>query len=94
MDAIGEFSNIAKRKQNGAGVKKTVLITGASSGIGKATARLFADNGWNIVATMRDPARETELAGLGDVLVTRREMSDQDYVDFMRSRFPSLEVAQ
>ena len=32
---------------------KTVLITGASSGVGEATARLFARNGWNVVASAR-----------------------------------------
>ena len=34
---------------------KTVLITGASSGYGKATADLFLEHGWNVVATMRRP---------------------------------------
>lgn len=34
---------------------KTVLITGTSSGYGKATAQLFLDRGWNVVATMRQP---------------------------------------
>lgn len=34
---------------------KTVLITGTSSGYGKATAELFLANGWNVVATMRNP---------------------------------------
>jgi len=35
--------------------KKTVLITGCSSGFGKAAARHFALHGWNVVATTRDP---------------------------------------
>jgi len=34
---------------------KTVLITGCSSGYGLATARLFLDRGWRVVATMRTP---------------------------------------
>ena len=39
----------------------TIVITGASSGIGKSTARLFFDKGWNVVATMRIPAAEKDL---------------------------------
>jgi NAD(P)-dependent dehydrogenase (short-subunit alcohol dehydrogenase family) len=61
-------------------MRETVLITGASSGIGKAAARLFARKGWNVVATMRDPAKETDLAGLDDVLVTRLDVQDQDSI--------------
>lgn len=34
---------------------KTVLITGTSSGYGKAMAELFLHRGWNVVATMRRP---------------------------------------
>lgn len=31
---------------------KTVLITGASGGLGNQTSLYFADNGWNVIATM------------------------------------------
>jgi NAD(P)-dependent dehydrogenase (short-subunit alcohol dehydrogenase family) len=34
---------------------KTILITGTSSGYGKAIAALFLERGWNVVATMRRP---------------------------------------
>lgn len=34
---------------------RTVLITGTSSGYGKATAELFLEHGWNVLATMRRP---------------------------------------
>ncbi|MBV9076178.1 MAG: SDR family oxidoreductase [Methylobacteriaceae bacterium] len=35
----------------------TVLVTGAGSGIGRAVALTFLQRGWQVVATMRDPAK-------------------------------------
>ncbi|WP_324673596.1 SDR family oxidoreductase [Hymenobacter sp. GOD-10R] len=55
---------------------KTVLITGASSGFGKETAKLFQQNGWNVVATMRAPEKEDELTKLENVLVAHLDVQD------------------
>ncbi len=57
-------------------MKKTIFITGASSGIGKETAKLFDAKGWNVIATMRNPEKETELTQLQNVLVTRLDVLD------------------
>ncbi|WP_343748073.1 SDR family NAD(P)-dependent oxidoreductase [Fluviicola sp.] len=44
-------------------MKKYVLITGATAGFGEATARIFADNGWNLVLTGRRNERLEALKG-------------------------------
>jgi NAD(P)-dependent dehydrogenase (short-subunit alcohol dehydrogenase family) len=46
---------------------KTVLITGSSRGIGKETVLLFANKGWNVAATMRNPESYSEFSGLPGV---------------------------
>lgn len=74
----------------------TILITGASSGIGKATAKFFQSRGWNVIATMRSPERETELTQLERVLVTRLDVEDitsiQTAVDAGLSKFGKIDV--
>ena len=62
-------------------MSKTVLITGSSSGIGKATAKYFAEKGWNVIATMRTPEKEAELTQLDNVLVTRLDVQDLDSIN-------------
>lgn len=55
---------------------KTILITGTSSGLGRATAKLFHARGWNVIATMRTPTQEMELNQLERTLVTRLDVQD------------------
>jgi NAD(P)-dependent dehydrogenase (short-subunit alcohol dehydrogenase family) len=62
-------------------MKKTILITGASSGLGKETAKLFQSKGWNVIATMRRPENETELTSLENVLVTKLDVLDLSSID-------------
>lgn len=62
-------------------MNKTILITGASTGIGKATALFFHEKGWNVVATMRTPEKEEELTQLYNVLVTRLDVLDLDSIE-------------
>jgi len=62
-------------------MSKTILITGASSGIGKATAILFHKKGWNVIATMRNPEKEEELSKLDNVLVTRLDVQDLESIN-------------
>lgn len=57
-------------------MNKTVLITGTSTGLGRATAKLFHAKGWNVVATMRSPEHEAELTQLERTLVTRLDVQD------------------
>ena len=54
----------------------TILITGASSGIGRATAELFAARGWNVAATMRTPANEKELTKRPNVRLYALDVTD------------------
>lgn len=61
-------------------MKKTVLITGTSSGFGKETAKRFQREGWNVIATMRSPEKEQELTSLEGVLVTWLDVQDPDSV--------------
>ena len=62
-------------------MKKTILITGASSGIGKATAIYFHQQGWNVIATMRSTEQETELNQMENVLLEKLDVLDLDTID-------------
>lgn len=58
----------------------TILITGTSSGIGRAAARLFAEKGWNVIATMRDLKDADALPEGDSLLTTRLDVQDPDSI--------------
>lgn len=57
-------------------MNKTVLITKASSGIGKAAAIYFAERGWSVAATMRSPEKESGLRGYKTIKLFRLDVTD------------------
>ena len=77
-------------------MSKTVLITGASTGIGRATAQLFNQQGWNVVATMRSPEKSPELSDLPNVLCLTLDVTKADTIhaaiDRAISEFGAIDV--
>lgn len=66
---------------NAGGKGKTILITGASSGIGATTVNLFHKCGWNVIATMRNLEAGKQFAGLDNVFVVRLDVTDSASID-------------
>jgi NADP-dependent 3-hydroxy acid dehydrogenase YdfG len=73
-------------------VTKRVVVTGASSGIGAATARLFRSHGWDVVAVARRRDRLEALAtetGASYFVADLTKQSDVDALrDFVESGGP------
>src|SRR5215216_979189 len=64
---------------------RTVVVTGASAGVGRATALVFARHGWRVALIARDQAglerarREIEQAG-GTAMAISADVADADAV--------------
>lgn len=59
---------------------KTIFITGSSTGLGRATALLFAQKGWTVIATMRHPEKETELGAVPGITLLPLDVTDPDQI--------------
>lgn len=75
---------------------KTVLITGASSGIGMAAALKFQAAGWNVAATMRSPEKSTWVKTgprfIAPVLDVTRPESIRSAIAEVRAAFGDIDV--
>lgn len=57
-------------------MSRTVLITGSSTGIGRAAAQHFAAQGWNVAATMRTPEKQATLTAGPRMILPRLDVTD------------------
>lgn len=61
-------------------MNKVILITGASSGIGKETAKLFQTKNWKVAATMRAPEKAEDLQKIADIETFRLDVTDVESI--------------
>lgn len=69
----------------------TVLITGSNRGIGLEFARQYAESGWDVIATARDPDAAEELRALAadrpNVVIERLDVTDHAGIDALAERY-------
>ncbi len=72
-------------------MKKTIVITGATSGFGKASAELFSQNGWQLILTGRRKDRLEELQeklGISMVHIAAFDVRDRQQAEAMVAGLP------
>jgi NADP-dependent 3-hydroxy acid dehydrogenase YdfG len=98
MEYTPQFT-LVKNKRKTCGrliVSPTILITGASSGIGEATAKYFLKKGWNVAATMRSPEKADSWATQKTAICPRLDVTDPmsiaSAIDLTLERFGQIDV--
>jgi NAD(P)-dependent dehydrogenase (short-subunit alcohol dehydrogenase family) len=61
--------------------RKGIFITGSSSGLGRATAKLFASKGWKVIASMRDPNKEKDLERISGIALMSLDVTDPHEIE-------------
>ncbi|AFK55933.1 short-chain dehydrogenase/reductase SDR (plasmid) [Tistrella mobilis KA081020-065] len=72
---------------------KTILIAGASRGLGQAMAAAFVSKGWHVIGTVRDGGR-TDLHALADawpdqITIEPLDITEPAQIRALRERMPS-----
>ena len=76
-------------------MSKTILVTGASSGIGKATTKFFHDKGWNVISEViwnavtdgTDTLRYRAGADAVELLDNRKALDDATFIGGLKQQF-------
>ena len=76
--------------------RPTVLITGSNRGIGLGFAAGYAAEGWNVIATARNPDDALELAELADqfdsVFIEELDVTDQRELDSLSAKYSGTPI--
>jgi NAD(P)-dependent dehydrogenase (short-subunit alcohol dehydrogenase family) len=69
---------------------KAIFITGSSSGLGRAMAKLFASKGWKVIASMRDPNKGKDLARISGIALMSLDVTDPHEIESMAKEVVAL----
>jgi NADP-dependent 3-hydroxy acid dehydrogenase YdfG len=62
----------------GTAMRKTIVVTGTATGIGRATVNKFEAESWNVVATVRKESDLETHSGLGSVKTLLLDVDDEE----------------
>jgi NAD(P)-dependent dehydrogenase (short-subunit alcohol dehydrogenase family) len=89
--ATAQSPPAAEQAQGKPETRRAVLITGANRGIGLEFARQYAERGWLVIATTRDPAGAQELNELAkrypNITVEKLDVADHPGIDALAARY-------
>ncbi len=92
MAAHGSVSHSHKM----ANTRKTVLVTGASQGIGAAVVKAFLERGYNVVGTSRNATKSAELKASDQLVLVDGDIGHaataRKVVDVAIQQFGSIDV--
>ena len=74
----------------------TVVVTGANRGLGFVWAKLYAERGWQVIATARKPDQAADLIALaertGTVRIEQLDVTDTDSINGLGKRLEGVPV--
>lgn len=73
-------------------MSKTALVIGASRGLGLGLVKQLHAEGWQVIATVRDPQRAEAHAALGDVRLETLDLGDAASVDALAQRLADTQL--
>lgn len=71
---------------------KHILVTGASSGIGRSCAELFASRGYTVYGVSRRCVEDEKSVGEGKIISLRMDVNDDASIESVLSRIPALGI--